>query len=284
MATSRTTGEGRTPARMSPHVPIHRWLVLWACVGACRAEDNHRAIPGTWRDPSPHSSKMVTIAPGIAVEALDWGGRGRPLVLLAGLGDTPHVFDDFAPALINGFHVVGITRRGFGHSTGLPDTSVTALVEDLRATLDSLRLSRVILVGHSIAGEELTGFGTTYPGRCEALVYLDAAADRSDRDTTGAGELDRLWRPFLDRPRMTAADSASLAAVGAYYARNVVQGLPEAETRALTRLDSTGRYAGEIGYDSLGSRRIRQLMESLEPPAYHRVRCPSLAVFAVPDS
>ncbi len=224
------------------------------------------------------------IAPGAAVEVLDWGGRGRPLVFLAGLGDTPHVYDDFAPALTDSFHVVGITRRGFGHSTGLPDTSVADLVEDLRTALDSLRLSRVILVGHSIAGEELTGFGVTYPDRCEALVYLDAAADRSDSDTTGAGELDRLWRPFLGRPGMTSADSASLTAVEAYYARNVVRGLPEAEARALTRLDSAGRYAGERGYDSLGSKRIHQLMESLEPPDYHRLRCPSLAVYALPDS
>jgi len=83
---------------------------------------------------------------------------------------------------------------------------------------------------------------------------------------------------------MTAADSVSLTAVEAYYARNVVRGLPEAEARALTRLDSTGRYAGEIGYDSVGSRRIGQLMKSLEPPAYHRLRCPSLAVFATSDS
>ena len=227
---------------------------------------------------------MVSIAPGVSVEVLDWGGHGRPLVFLAGLGDTPHVYDDFAPAFTDSFHVVGITRRGFGHSTGLPDTTVAALVEDLRVVLDSLRLSRVILVGHSIAGEELTGFGAAYPDRCEALVYLDAAADRSDSDTTFARKLDRVWRPAVSRPRMTSADSASLAAVASYYARIVVRGLPEAEARALTRFDSAGRYAGEIGYDSIGSRRIGQLMGSLQPPAYHRLKCPSLAVYAVSDS
>jgi non-heme chloroperoxidase len=227
---------------------------------------------------------MVSIAPGVRVEVLDWGGHGRPLVFLAGLGDTPHVYDDFAPAFTDSFHVYGITRRGFGHSTGLPDTSVADLVDDLRAVLDSLHLSRIILVGHSIAGEELTAFGVTYPDRCETLVYLDAAADRSDRDTAFARQLDRAWRPAVSRPRMTSVDSASLTAVVSYYARIVVPGLPEAEARALTRLDSTGRYAGEVGYDSIGSRRIGQLMGSLQPPAYHRLKCPSLAVYAVADS
>jgi hypothetical protein len=36
---------------------------------------------------------------GVRLEVLDWGGSGRPLVLLAGGGDTAHVFDDFAPKL-----------------------------------------------------------------------------------------------------------------------------------------------------------------------------------------
>jgi pimeloyl-ACP methyl ester carboxylesterase len=263
---------------------IPRWLILCMCVGACHTEPHHRGVISTWRDPSPHTSQTVRIAPGAAVEVLDWGGRGRPLMFLAGLGNTPHVYDDFAPALTDHFHVFGITRRGFGRSIGLPDTNVVTLVGDLRAVLDSLRLSRVILVGHSIAGEELTGFGATYPDRCDALVYLDAASDRSGQDTTLARELERLNRPAVYRPPMRSADSSSLAAVEAYYARNAVRGLPEAEVRALTRFDSAGRYAGRIGYDSLGSRRIGQLLASLQPPAYHRLRCPSLAIYPVPDS
>jgi non-heme chloroperoxidase len=33
----------------------------------------------------------------VNLEVLDWGGSGRPLVLLAGLGNTAHIFDKFAP-------------------------------------------------------------------------------------------------------------------------------------------------------------------------------------------
>jgi non-heme chloroperoxidase len=53
---------------------------------------------------------------GVRLEVLDWGGSGRPLVLLAGGGDTAHIFDDFAPKLTPSFHVYGIARRGFGES------------------------------------------------------------------------------------------------------------------------------------------------------------------------
>jgi len=33
----------------------------------------------------------------VKLEVLDWGSSGRCLVFLAGLGNTAHDFDDFAP-------------------------------------------------------------------------------------------------------------------------------------------------------------------------------------------
>ncbi|HEY2459427.1 MAG TPA: hypothetical protein VGI16_01400, partial [Candidatus Acidoferrum sp.] len=60
-------------------------------------------------DPSPHSVQFITVEDNVKLEVLDWGGSGRPLVLLAGLGDTAHVFDKFAPKLTPTYHVYGIT-------------------------------------------------------------------------------------------------------------------------------------------------------------------------------
>src|SRR5256885_16261570 len=68
------------------------------------------------KGPSPHTTRFVIVEKGVRLEVLDWGGSGRPLVLLAGGGDTAHIFDDFAPKLTPSFHVYGITRRGFGES------------------------------------------------------------------------------------------------------------------------------------------------------------------------
>ena len=56
------------------------------------------AAPG--RDPSPHRVAMVTVDRDVTLEVLDWGGTGRPLVLLAGQGNTAHVFDDFVLRLL----------------------------------------------------------------------------------------------------------------------------------------------------------------------------------------
>src|ERR1700680_1789264 len=71
----------------------------------------------SWRDPSSHTVQFVTVEKDVKLEVLDWGGSGRPLVLLAGLGNNVHIFVAFAPKLTAAAHVYGVTRRGFGASS-----------------------------------------------------------------------------------------------------------------------------------------------------------------------
>lgn len=115
-------------------------------------------------DTSPHSVQMISVEPGVKLEVLDWGGNGRSLVLLTGLPDTAHVFDDFAPKLTAHCHVYGITRRGRGVFSA-PEPNVTnysagRLGEDVLAVIDALHLNRPVVAGHSIAGEELSYIGS----------------------------------------------------------------------------------------------------------------------------
>jgi non-heme chloroperoxidase len=106
---------------------------------------------------------------------LDWGGSGRPLVLLTGLGNNAHVFDKFAPKLTDTYHVYGITRRGYGASSA-PATGYSAdrLGDDVLAVVDALKLNKPVLAGHSIAGEELSSIGSRHPEKVAGLIYLDA--------------------------------------------------------------------------------------------------------------
>ena len=39
-------------------------------------------------DSSPHTGSFVAVDKAVKLEVLDWGGSGRPVVLLAGLGST----------------------------------------------------------------------------------------------------------------------------------------------------------------------------------------------------
>lgn len=132
-----------------------------------------------WKtDPSPHTVQMVSVDKDIKLEVLDWGGTGRPLVLLTGLGDNAHVFDKFAPKLTANYHVYAISRRGFGASSKpepvTANYTAARLGEDVLAIIDALHLARPLLAGHSLAGEELSYIGSLHPDKVAGLIYLDA--------------------------------------------------------------------------------------------------------------
>jgi non-heme chloroperoxidase len=128
------------------------------------------------REPSAPLVQFIPVERSVHLEVIDWGGSGRPIVLLAGLGATAHDFESFARLLTPTYHVFGITRRGFGASS-VPTTGYSAdrLGDDVLAVADSLGLKRPVLAGHSLAGEELSSIGSRYPERVAGLIYLDAA-------------------------------------------------------------------------------------------------------------
>jgi hypothetical protein len=124
-------------------------------------------------DPSPHTMQFVTVDKDVKLEVLDWGGSGRPVVLLTGLGNNAHVYDKFASKLTATYHVYGITRRGFGVSSTPPldngNYAADRLGDDVLAVLASLKIDKPVLVGHSIAGEELSSIGSGIRKRWQAL-------------------------------------------------------------------------------------------------------------------
>ena len=117
----------------------------------------------------------MTVEKDVKLEVLDWGGSGRALVFIPGLGNTAHIFDQFAPKFTKQYHVYGITRRGFGSSSA-PASGYSAdrLGDDVLAVLDTLKIAKPVLAGHSLGGEELSSVGSRHPERVAGLIYLDA--------------------------------------------------------------------------------------------------------------
>ncbi len=158
-------------------MPSPRYMTLWIIALTVLIASALRAQEST--DTSHHSVQFVTVERDVKLEVLDWGGTGRPLIFLAGLGDTAHAFDNFAPKFTSHYHAYGITRRGFGASSrpALVVANYTAdrLGDDVLAVIAALKLNRPVLVGHSIAGEELSSIGSRLPEKVAGLIYLDAA-------------------------------------------------------------------------------------------------------------
>lgn len=225
-----------------------------------------------WSDTSPHSVTFVTVAPGVNLEVLDWGGTGPNLVFLSGLQDVAHGYDDFAPQFRDHFHVVAITRRGYGASTQTPaGYDLATRLADLTAALDSLNIGKAILVGHSMAGDELTGFAGLHPDRVLALVYFDAAYDHSILgDVIGASP----QQPPL------AADSASPKAFQHYQLVTFGMLIPEAQIRATEVFDAAGHLKSDVTPATVDS----QMLAGAGHPDYSKVKAPALAIDAVVDS
>ena len=210
---------------------------------------------------------------GVRLHYLDWGGQGDPLVLLTGMGNSAHIYDDLAPQFTDRFHVVALTRRGHAQSDRpLTGYDSDTLIEDLRQFLDSLAFGRVAFAGHSIAGGEMTCFAVRYPDRVSRLIYFDAAYDRArlpeliDADPVG-------------EPSPGPADVASFDTFRAWYRRTLGfwSDAWEADLRAAYRApDGSLRPTMPRVVASL-------LLESMARtrPDYEQVRAPALAFYAV---
>lgn len=229
----------------------------------------------SWNDRSPHENKSIAVEDGVLLEVLDWGGSGRTLVLLPGLGATAHSFDELAPSLARHYRVVGLTRRGIGFSSR-PDHgySQARLTQDILKVVDALGIDKAVFVGHSIAGDELSTLGVRHAQRVAALIYLDAAYDRV---ALAPSERYRELNASLpDRPQPLPEELLSYAAFLRYLDRLGSSPLPEGELIATWNMDN--RYlAGQITMDP----RVPQAIQAnLKSPDYASLHVPALALYA----
>jgi pimeloyl-ACP methyl ester carboxylesterase len=162
-----------------------------------------------WHDPSPHRVQFVTVEENVRLEVLDWPGPGRNVVLLAGSGNSAHVYDEFAPKLAKRWHVYAITRRGYGASSrpasGYGDQR---LADDVFQVMESLGVAAPVLVGHSMAGGELTTIGRQHSNRLSGLVYLDALGDPRDWPASDPAYMD-LYRKLPPSPEPPVAPESA---------------------------------------------------------------------------
>jgi len=233
----------------------------------------------TWKDPSPHAIRFVSVGDNVRLEVLDWGGSGRPVLLLAGGGDTAHVYDDFAPKLTARNHVYGITRRGFGASGYADPTNVDQrLGVDVLAVIDALKLDKPILVGHSFAGAELSWMANTHPNRIAGLVYLEAGYSYAFDNGRGAPVAEMMKLKAPGPPPPTAADLVSFKALQNYDRRVNGFTFPEAELRE----ERQEKPDGSVGdwRNSPGGAMLMKLINGGKK--YTKVPVPSLFIFANP--
>jgi pimeloyl-ACP methyl ester carboxylesterase len=172
----------------------------------------------------------------LRVHVRDWGGEGLPpLVIVHGLRDHSHSFDDLARALRDAFRVYALDLRGHGDSETTPYYAFGHFVLDLRNLVRALRLERPVLVGHSLGGEVVAAYAGSFPDVPARLVLIEglgpppldmdrevdwtvegfARIDRARQGPPGLESLEAAYRRLRHRnPRLPEAQARRLAVLG----------------------------------------------------------------------
>jgi esterase len=113
---------------------------------------------------------------------LDWGGDGRPPVLLLhGFTGHAHAWDTLSIALQPRFHVLALDQRGHGDSDPADVYNAVAAFDDLGGVVDELALTRLILIGLSMGGRNAMYFASRRPEIVDKLVIVDIGPEISKR-------------------------------------------------------------------------------------------------------
>jgi pimeloyl-ACP methyl ester carboxylesterase len=201
------------------------------------------------------------------LEVLDWGGKGTPILFVTGLGNSAHVYENFALKFTDKHHVFGITRRGFGKSERTESGFGTdTLVLDILRVLDKLSLNKVILVGHSIAGDELSTISRQYPKRVLATVYLDAAYNHSNLSVLGQTPIspnipDTIPLTVESVSKSQKNEDGFTFPIGEWIATNNIN------ANGILSEDTTSYYS----FDAV--------LKGVKPISFKGTKCPSLAIY-----
>jgi non-heme chloroperoxidase len=201
--------------------------------------------------------------------------------LLPGLGATAHSYDELAPLLAQKHRVVAMTRRGTGYSSK-PDFGFDTprLAQDVLEVMDAMKLTKVVLVGHSIAGDELNWLGGKHPDRFSGLVYLDAAYDRSgDRKAAAALRLRELGRLLPPEPPIPTQAMLNFDAMSKMLLERGHTRLPEGELIAFHRMNDPNL----AGIPSIDGRTQQAISAAIQAPDYAALKIPALAIYAFED-
>lgn len=219
--------------------------------------------------------QFITLA-GVRFHYLDWGGDGDPMLMLAGLGCTAHVFTELAPHLTDRFRVLALTRRGHGPTEQVHSGhELDDAAEDARRLLDALGIERAHMVGHSMGAGEVSALAARHPERVASVVLLDGAYDWADSpapegsDEDASPERFASYEDCVDFVRSVSPD----------FDKNWG---PALDTMFHTLLDT--HPDGSVTFKLVGddAAAFEKAVMSYRHP-WARITAPALAIYAVGD-
>jgi esterase len=148
-------------------------IVVFAAVSVVRGQ-----APAVAQTNRP-ADRFVTVN-GLRLHYLDWGGTGRPLILVHGLDRHAHTFDHIAPHFTSRFRVIAVDMRGHGESAWDHEARymVEDYVRDMEGLVDQLKLRDIVIWGNSTGGRVAQVYAGLHPERVSHMISEDVGPER----------------------------------------------------------------------------------------------------------
>ena len=185
---------------------------------------------------NPPADRFITVN-GLRLHYLDWGGTGRPLILVHGLDRHAHTFDHVAPHFRSRFRVIAVDMRGHGESAWDPEARYTVedYVRDMEGLVDQLQLRDVVIWGNSTGGRVAQVYAGLHPDRVSHMISEDVGPERPRQIA------DNYQRRVTEEQAGWASEAEAAAQV-----RKANPGMPEVNVATYVRYGTTRQADGRL--------------------------------------
>jgi pimeloyl-ACP methyl ester carboxylesterase len=220
---------------------------------------------------------LTTTTTGIELHYRDWGGAGRPILLLHGLASSARIWDLVAPRLTDYGHVVALDQRGHGASAKTDDGyDFPTIVADTQGAVAALGWRAPVVIGHSWGASVALTYAAQDP-TCAGVVLVDGGlVDMQSRPgATWDDTAERLAPPDLSHLRLDDLvrhmGEGPLSALDESFRRRFFHSLMEEQPDGTVRPRlARGRHMAIL----------RALWDQRLAPVLEQVACPILGIIA----
>src|SRR5690606_29780184 len=138
-----------------------------------------------------HGGSLMPIRSSLTSSVVDFGGRGRPIVLLHGLMGRATTWWRVSRWLTSYGHVVGLDARGHGRARRRGSWRTEEFADDVAELISDLDEGPAVIIGHSMGGLHAWVTAARWPELVRAVVVEDMAPDQR-------GKTVDAWRGYFE--------------------------------------------------------------------------------------
>ena len=152
------------------------FLIPLFFLGGCSSGYLYTKLPPVEFQDTDYGFPTQTLLSNPSISFIDVGQGDKTIVLIHGLASNAGFWRYAIPLLSKNYRVIAVDLPGYGKSqkSAYPYT-MTWYADQIKRLADELKLSKFVLVGHSMGGQIAITFALKYPGRLDKLVLASPA-------------------------------------------------------------------------------------------------------------